>query len=42
VKEAIERAEKLNIHPIDRWPNQLGTQVYKLVKKIVPSSKVAL
>jgi hypothetical protein len=29
---AMARAEALDIKPDDRWPSQLGTRVYRLVK----------
>lgn len=32
---AIGRAEKLDTRPDDRWPNELGTHVYRLVKVIL-------
>lgn len=32
---AIERAEALDIAPLDRWPNSLGSRVYLLMKKII-------
>jgi hypothetical protein len=35
VKEAIERAKKLDIFSEQRWQNQLGTRIYKLVEKII-------
>lgn len=35
VEIAIERAEKLDINPKDRWPQQLGTQVYLLARSII-------
>lgn len=34
VKVAIERAEKLDINLNDRWPQQLGSRMYLLVKSI--------
>ena len=37
VKEAIENAKKLDHNPEQRWPNQLGTRVYRLVEKIISS-----
>lgn len=36
VKKAIENAQKLDRHSEQRWPNQLGTRVYRLVEKILP------
>jgi len=38
VEEAIERAEALDINPSDRWPQQLGTHVYRLVQSIIDSA----
>ena len=35
VNTAIERAEALVQNPNERWPNYLGTHVYKLVKKLM-------
>lgn len=32
---AIERAEKLDVNPRDRWPQQLGTRVYLLAQSII-------
>ena len=34
VKAAIERARQLDINPRERWPNHLGTRVYKLAERI--------
>jgi len=34
---AIQRAERLDTEPQDRWPNQLGSRVYLLMKKIMLS-----
>lgn len=38
VENAIIRAERLDTEPADRWPQQLGTRVYLLVRSIVMSS----
>jgi hypothetical protein len=35
VQLAIDRAEKLDKKPRSRWPETLGTRVYKLAKRIV-------
>lgn len=35
VEDAIERAIKLDKNPEDRWPQQVGTRVYKLAKSIM-------
>lgn len=35
VEDAIQRAEELDINPQDRWPQGLGTHVYRLVKSIL-------
>lgn len=35
VPSAIERAEKLDISPKDRWPQSVGTRVYLLAKSII-------
>lgn len=32
---AIERAEKLDLTPSDRWPQRVGTRVYLLAKSII-------
>lgn len=32
---AIERAEKLDTTPTDRWPQSVGTRVYLLAKSII-------
>ncbi len=32
---AIERAKKLDIYPDHRWPNGLGSHVYRLAEKII-------
>lgn len=39
VKIAIERAEKLDVNPRDRWPQQLGTRVHLLVRSIIDLHK---
>lgn len=36
VNSAIERAEGLVLNVNERWPNYLGSHVYKLVKKLLP------
>lgn len=38
VDEAINNAIKLDINPKTRWPNYLGTRVYKLVQNIISSA----
>jgi hypothetical protein len=38
VEEAIERAKALDVSPNDRWPQQLGTHVYRLVQSIIDSA----
>lgn len=38
VEEALRNAIKLDINPKTRWPNYLGTRVYKLVANILASS----
>lgn len=38
IQQAIERARKLDIRPDDRWPQTLGTRVYLLVSKILPTA----
>ena len=38
VDEAINNAIKLDITPRTRWPNYLGTRVYRLVQSIISSS----
>lgn len=35
VNEAVARARKLDIHPEQRWPLQLGTRIYLLAEKII-------
>lgn len=35
VRQAIERSMSIDIHPEHRWPNDLGTRVYKLASRIV-------
>lgn len=35
---AIDRAERLDRQPADRWPQQLGTRVYLLAQSIIKSS----
>jgi len=32
---AIQRAERLDTVPQDRWPNELGSRVYLLIKKVI-------
>jgi hypothetical protein len=34
---AVERAERLDRSPDDRWPQNIGSHVYKVVKKLLPS-----
>lgn len=38
VEEAIKNAIKLDINPRTRWPNYLGTRVYRLVQNIISSA----
>ena len=38
VQEAIKNAITLDTNPRTRWPNYLGTRVYKLVQNIIASS----
>ncbi len=38
IQLAIERAKHLDTCPEDRWPQQLGTHVYRLVESIIRSS----
>jgi hypothetical protein len=38
VKDAIKYAIKLDVNPRTRWPDYLGTRVYKLVQNIISSS----
>ena len=35
IKEAVGRAERRDTPPIEDWPRQTGTTVYRLVKKIL-------
>lgn len=35
IDKAIERAEKLDVNPTDRWPQKIGTRVYLLAKSIM-------
>ncbi len=37
LSEAVERAKALDTQPQDRWPQQLGTHVYRLVRSILDS-----
>lgn len=37
VDNAIQRAEKLDIKPNNRWPNSFGTRVYLVMKKLIHS-----
>jgi len=32
---AIQRAKTIDIHPEERWPNSLGTQVYRLAIRLI-------
>ncbi|MHB8136064.1 MAG: RloB family protein [Anaerolineaceae bacterium] len=34
IQLAISQAENLDVHPEQRWPNQLGSRVYRLVRII--------
>jgi hypothetical protein len=36
VYNAVENAQKADVHPEDRWPNSLGTRVYLLAQEILP------
>jgi hypothetical protein len=38
VEDAIERAVALDVSPTDRWPQQLGTYVYRLARSIIDSA----
>jgi len=38
VEEAIKNAITLDVNPRTRWPNYLGTRVYKLVQNIISSA----
>ncbi len=38
VPVAIQRAKRLDTQPNDRWPQQLGTYVYRLVESIISSA----
>jgi len=35
LRAAIEQAQALDIHPDDRWPNDLGSRVYRLAVAII-------
>ena len=35
IEKAIERASKLDNNPNDRWPQSVGTRVYRLVNSIL-------
>jgi len=35
VKDAIQRARRMDKNPKSRWPNYLGTRVYRLAEKII-------
>lgn len=34
LNDAIDRGKKLDVNPHERWPNRLGTRVYRLVERI--------
>jgi hypothetical protein len=34
VDDAVRRAVALDARPADRWPNQLGTRVYRVIEAI--------
>jgi hypothetical protein len=36
-RTAVERARILDVRPEDRWPQQLGTHVYRLVERLLGS-----
>ena len=38
IELAISRAARLDVQPEDRWPQQLGTRVYLLVRSMIASS----
>ncbi len=35
VKQAVQNAKQLDNNPSTRWPNQLGTHVYKVVEQLI-------
>ncbi len=35
VKQALQNAKQLDIHPNSRWLNQVGTHVYKVVEQLI-------
>ena len=39
VDDAVERAEALEGAPEDRWPQQVGTRVHRLVRELVDSAR---
>ena len=41
VNDAIRRAESLDHMPTDRWPQTLGTHVYRLVGSVISGSQRA-
>jgi hypothetical protein len=36
LQQAIERAQKSDTNPVERWPNDLGSRVYRLARRIIP------
>ncbi|RPJ59633.1 MAG: RloB domain-containing protein [Acidobacteria bacterium] len=34
IDDAVRRAEALDVSPSDRWPNRLGTRVYRVIRAI--------
>ena len=40
IDTAIDRAVKLDINPTDRWPQNIGTRVYLLVRSIMGTNKL--
>lgn len=35
INHAIDRAEQLDLRPVDRWPQSVGTRVYLLARSIM-------
>lgn len=35
IKQAVQNAKQLENNPNARWPNQVGTDVYKVVEQLV-------
>jgi len=40
-RTAVERAKKLDVSPNDRWPQEMGSHVYRIVEKLLPGQRTS-